>query len=177
MWGLDPIEQSGVAWGYPKPTTWQTLGKLAGAKVISKLDANSSFWQRKLKDSSKLLTTFITPRLRKRPLPLLGFWEIGRLPFWKTVPCRNQWQASGSNPWFKELGRNVTTAPTTPYSSVKIQLYSVPRSWQEPDYCWHAIKSTFGAAGWSVQYWRGNRFIRSTCILPPFQPQTHSLSK
>ena len=46
---------------HPMPTTEQTLGKLAGAKVISKLDANSGFWQRKLKDSSKLLTTFITP--------------------------------------------------------------------------------------------------------------------
>ena len=46
---------------HPMPTTEQTLGKLAGAKVISKLDANSGFWQRKLKDISKLLTTFITP--------------------------------------------------------------------------------------------------------------------
>ena len=46
---------------HPMPTTEQTLGKLAGATVISKLDANSGFWQRKLKDSSKLLTTFITP--------------------------------------------------------------------------------------------------------------------
>ena len=46
---------------HPMPTTEQTLGKLAGAKVISKLDANSGFWQWKLKDSSRLLTTFITP--------------------------------------------------------------------------------------------------------------------
>ena len=54
------------------PTTEQTLGKLAGAKVISKLDANSGFWQRKLKDSSKLLTTFITP---------WGRYCYTRLPF------------------------------------------------------------------------------------------------
>ena len=46
---------------HPMPTTEQTLGKLTGAKVISKLDANSGFWQRKLKYSSKLLSTFITP--------------------------------------------------------------------------------------------------------------------
>ena len=46
------------------PTTGQTLEKLAGAKVIFKLGANNDFWQRKLKDRSKLLTTFITSRGR-----------------------------------------------------------------------------------------------------------------
>lgn len=43
------------------PTTGQTLRKLARAKAISELDANSGSCQRKLKDSSKLLTTFTTP--------------------------------------------------------------------------------------------------------------------
>lgn len=57
---------------HPMPTTEQTLGKLAGAKVISKLDASSGFWQRKLKDSSKVLTTFITP---------WGRYCYKRLPF------------------------------------------------------------------------------------------------
>ena len=57
---------------HPMPTTEQTLGKLAGAKVISKLDANSGFWQRKLKESSKLVTTFITP---------WGRYCYTRLPF------------------------------------------------------------------------------------------------
>ena len=57
---------------HPMPTTEQTLGKLAGAQVISKLDANGGFWQRKLKDSSKLLTTFITP---------WGQYCYTRLPF------------------------------------------------------------------------------------------------
>ena len=56
---------------HPMPITEQTLGKLAGARVISKLDTNSGFLQRKLKDSSKLLTTFITPwgRYCYTPLP------------------------------------------------------------------------------------------------------------
>ena len=46
---------------HPMPTTEQTLAKLAGAKIVTKLDANSGFWQRKLSKNSKLHTTFITP--------------------------------------------------------------------------------------------------------------------
>ena len=53
-------------------TTEQTLAKLAGAKVVSKLDANSGFWQRKLSAKSKLFTTFITP---------WGRYCYRRLPF------------------------------------------------------------------------------------------------
>ena len=45
---------------HPMLTTEQTLAKLAGTKIVSKLDANSGFWQRKLSLNSKLLTTFIT---------------------------------------------------------------------------------------------------------------------
>ena len=43
------------------PSVEFTLGKLGNSKVFSKLDANSAFWQRKLSEESKLLTTFITP--------------------------------------------------------------------------------------------------------------------
>ena len=57
---------------HPMPTTEQTLAKLAGAKIVSKLDANSGFWQRKLSLNSKLLTTFITP---------WGRYCYRRLPF------------------------------------------------------------------------------------------------
>ena len=57
---------------FPMPTTEQTLGKLAGAKVFSKLDANSGFWQRKLAEKSTNLTTFITP---------CGRYCYTRLPF------------------------------------------------------------------------------------------------
>lgn len=38
-----------------------SLGQLEGAKVFSKLDANSGFWQIPLSQNSALLTTFITP--------------------------------------------------------------------------------------------------------------------
>ena len=69
---LYPVERSVLRENHPMPTAEQTLGKLAGAKVIPKLDANSGFWQRKLKDSSTLLTTFIKP---------WGRYCYTRLPF------------------------------------------------------------------------------------------------
>ena len=46
---------------HPLPSMDVTLGKLAGAKYFTKLDANSGFWQIKLTEGSKPLTTFITP--------------------------------------------------------------------------------------------------------------------
>ena len=48
------------------------LAQLAGAKVFSKLDANSGFWQIPLSQSSRLLTTFITP---------MGRYCFNKLPF------------------------------------------------------------------------------------------------
>ena len=46
---------------HPLPSVDLTLGKLADAKYFTKLDANSGFWQIKLAESSRPLTTFITP--------------------------------------------------------------------------------------------------------------------
>jgi len=54
------------------PSPEETLAKLVGAKIVTKLDANSGFWQRKLSDSCKLLRTFIT---------LCGRYCFRRLPF------------------------------------------------------------------------------------------------
>ena len=43
------------------PSVEETLAQLSNAKVFSKLDANSKFWQVRLDNtSSSLLTTFIT---------------------------------------------------------------------------------------------------------------------
>ena len=39
----------------------EDLAKLAGAKIFSKLDANSGFWQIPLSPGSSRLTIFITP--------------------------------------------------------------------------------------------------------------------
>ena len=43
------------------PKVDDVLAQLAGAKIFSKLEANSGFWQILLAESSRLLTTFITP--------------------------------------------------------------------------------------------------------------------
>ena len=45
----------------PLPAVDTTLGRLAGCKVFSKLDANPEFWQIKLAWESRQPTTFITP--------------------------------------------------------------------------------------------------------------------
>ena len=45
---------------HPIPKVDETLAQLAGAKIFSKLDANSGFWQIPLSDDSRLLTTFVT---------------------------------------------------------------------------------------------------------------------
>ena len=54
------------------PSVEQTLAQIGGAKVFSKLDANSGFWQVELSRDSSLLTTFITP---------FGRFCFKRLPF------------------------------------------------------------------------------------------------
>ena len=54
------------------PSVEETLAQLGNAKVFSKLDANSGFWQVKLDNASSLLTTFITP---------YGRYCFNRLPF------------------------------------------------------------------------------------------------
>ena len=46
---------------HPLPKVDDTLAQLAGAKVFSKFYINSGFWQIPLSQSSRLLTTFITP--------------------------------------------------------------------------------------------------------------------
>ncbi len=56
----------------PLPVVEQILAQLAGAKVFSKLDANSGFWQIPLSPASALLTTFFTP---------YGRYCFQRLPF------------------------------------------------------------------------------------------------
>ena len=57
---------------HPLPAVEQTMAQLAGAKIFSKLDANSGFWQIPLTQESIPLTTFIIP---------FGRFCFHRLPF------------------------------------------------------------------------------------------------
>lgn len=57
---------------HPMPVAEHVLAQLAGAKVFSKLDANSGFYQIPLTEDSRSLTTFITP---------YGRYRYKRLPF------------------------------------------------------------------------------------------------
>ena len=54
------------------PTVEQTLAQIVGAKIYSKLDANSGFWQVKRGHKSSFLTTFLTP---------FGRYQFNRMPF------------------------------------------------------------------------------------------------
>lgn len=58
---LKPLNENVLREVHPLPRVDDTLAQLSGAKVFSKLDANSGFWQIPLAKKSQLLTTFITP--------------------------------------------------------------------------------------------------------------------
>ena len=69
---LKPLNQSVLREVHPLPKVDETLAQLTGARVFSKLDANSGFWQIPLSPASRLLTTFITPA---------GRYCFNKLPF------------------------------------------------------------------------------------------------
>ena len=58
---LKPLDENVLREVHPLPKVDETLAQLAGAKIFSKLDANSGFWQIPLAKESRLLTTFVTP--------------------------------------------------------------------------------------------------------------------
>ena len=57
--GFRPLNSSVLREVHPLPMVDETLALLIGARIFSKLDANSGFWQIPLSEQSKLLTTFI----------------------------------------------------------------------------------------------------------------------
>ena len=61
---LKPLNKNILFELHPLPRVDDTLALMTGAKVFSKLDPNSGFWQILLASQSKLLTTFITPHGR-----------------------------------------------------------------------------------------------------------------
>ena len=69
---LKPLNESVQREVHPLPTVDDTLAQLTGAKMFSSLDANSGFWQVPLEQSSRLLTTFLTP---------YGSYCFNKMPF------------------------------------------------------------------------------------------------
>ena len=57
---------------FPMATVEDSLSKLNGGRIFSKLDANSGFWQIPMSESSQHLTTFLTP---------FGRFYYKKLPF------------------------------------------------------------------------------------------------
>ena len=69
---LKPLNESVLREIHPLPKVEDTLAQLSGARVFSKLDANSGFWQIPLAEKSQQLTTFITP---------FGRYHFTKMPF------------------------------------------------------------------------------------------------
>ena len=69
---LTQLNQSVKREHHQLPAVEQVLTQVAGAKVFSKLDYNSGFWQIQLSPESAQLTVFITP---------FGRYQFHRLPF------------------------------------------------------------------------------------------------
>jgi len=58
---IKPLNENVLREVHPFPKVETALTQLSGAKVFSKLDTNSGFWQIPLDPDSRLLTTFLTP--------------------------------------------------------------------------------------------------------------------
>ncbi len=69
---LQPLNENVVREIHLIPSVDEILAQLAGAKLFSKLDAKSGFWQIPLAKESQPLTTFITP---------FGRYCFNKLPF------------------------------------------------------------------------------------------------
>ena len=69
---IDPRHLNSTIKRYPMPTTEEVLSRLPQAKVFSKFDASSEFWQLQLNEQSSELTTFSTP---------FGRYKFNRLHF------------------------------------------------------------------------------------------------
>ena len=69
---LKPLNENVLRETHPMPHVDDALAQLSGAKLFSKLDANSGFWQVPLAKCSRPLTTFITP---------FGRYWFNKLPF------------------------------------------------------------------------------------------------
>jgi len=82
---MKPLNENVLCEIHPMPHVDDTLTQLAGARIFSKLDTNSGFWQIPLATSCRYLTTSITP---------LGLFWFNKLPLGFLVPrkwSRSKW--------------------------------------------------------------------------------------
>lgn len=85
---LKPLNES-VLWEvHPLPKVDITLAQLSGARVFSKLDTNSGFWQVPLAPQSQLLNTFLTPwgryKFNKPPFGVRSIFKSEWTRWWQT---------------------------------------------------------------------------------------------
>ena len=97
----------------------QILAQLAGAKVFSKLDANSGFWQIPLANESSLLTTFITP---------FGRYVLQRLAESGLTLNREKYQFNKDQVMFLGQVVNKEGIQADPDKVTAIQEVSLPRN-------------------------------------------------
>ena len=69
---LKPLNENVMREVHPLPKVDDILAQMSGARIFSKLNANSGFWQIPLAKESRLLTTFLTP---------YGRYCFNKLPF------------------------------------------------------------------------------------------------
>lgn len=69
---LTQLNKSVKRENFPLPRVEEMLAMIDGSQVFSKMDANSGFWQIKLNEESRKLTTFITP---------FGRFQFKKMPF------------------------------------------------------------------------------------------------
>ena len=58
---LKSLNENALQEVHPLPSVDESLAQLSGATIVSKLDANTGFWQIPLCQKSCFLTTFMTP--------------------------------------------------------------------------------------------------------------------
>ena len=123
---LKPLNENVQREVHPLPTVDDTLDQLTGAKMFSTLDANSGFWQVPLEESSRLLTTFLTPYghycFNKKPFGICSTPEHFQkqmekfLQIWKE--CYAIWTTSLS---LAALKRNTMSDWKLPLERFKLQ--------------------------------------------------------
>ena len=84
---LTVLNKSVLRENFPLPRVKESLAKLQGSTVFSKMDANSGFWQVELDRTSRKYTTFITPfgqfQFKKMPLGISAATEFFKKHFCK----------------------------------------------------------------------------------------------